>query len=195
MGAAVQGIILLVLIKTLSVLAHFWHSPPIHIITTYRQQQQLWRVFDPTLNLTSTCLFTTQDDARDPYHRLQQWLEFAAENIFLLPPEYHRACHQSANLSTSPSNNEKPLKMKLNIRCLPCSGANVLQIRFCSYCRLRAVARNGKSRKKQSRRQAPKQGGGVFGLSSTGLWGKRNHIWPSQWAGDKTNVSRKMCHA
>lgn len=90
------------------------------------------------------------------------------------------------------NNNEKPLKMKLNMRSLPCSGANVVQHQLLLSSQTQAVTRNWQTKKKYTTvGQTRLWHVGVF---EAGPWCNYNHIWPSQWAGDETNVSRK-CEA
>lgn len=64
-------------------------------------------------------------------------------------PIQHRACHQSANLSLAfPTTMKNPLKTKLNMRSLPCSGTNILQHQFQLSLQAWAVTRNHHEKKK-----------------------------------------------
>lgn len=93
--------------------------------------------------------------------------------------------------SSLSNNNEKPLKMKLNMRSLPCSGTNVLQHQLLLSLQARAVTRNWQGKKEEMGCQTRLRR--VRAFFKTGLWCNYNGIWPSQWAGDETDASGKKC--
>lgn len=68
---------------------------------------------------------------------------------------------------------------------------SVLRHHFLLSLQARAVTRNWQGKK----RRAAKRGCSVFGIFREGPWCNYNHIWPSQWAGDETDVSKKKWEA
>lgn len=85
------------------------------------------------------------------------------------------------------NNNEKPLKKEAEYE------KPSLQWCQCTVASVSALIAGSSCNQKLAGRRAAKRGCSMFRLFKASLWCNHNHIWPSQWAGDETDVSGKKC--